>query len=80
MRTFVGKNFSWSSRRWAWPRPPLESLITRSICLMPSAQMIEAFSHQEVIETSIRALGWRWGRPGVRFREDHFRADPASLL
>ena len=49
MRILVGKNFSKSARLWAWPLPPLLSLMTRSICLMPSLQMMESFSQNEVI-------------------------------
>jgi hypothetical protein len=52
IRILVGKNFSQSGRLCAWPLPPLESLITRSICLMPSDQTIESFCQKEVIETS----------------------------
>ena len=32
--------------------PPLSSLITRSICLIPSVHTIDWFSHQEVIGMS----------------------------
>src|ERR1700677_168413 len=52
MRTLVGKNFSQSARLCAWPPPPLLSLITRSICLMPSDHTIASFSQNDFIDMS----------------------------
>ena len=52
IRILVGKNFSASARLWAWPPPPLLSLMTRSICLMPSDQTMASFCQKDFIETS----------------------------
>src|SRR5205823_13050469 len=50
IRTRVGKNFSGSGRLWAcWLSL---SFITRSICLIPSVQMMALFSQKDRIETS----------------------------
>ncbi len=50
MRIRVGKNFSGSGRVWVFL--PSLSFITRSICLMPSVQIMELFSQNDFIETS----------------------------
>ncbi len=45
MRTLVEKNFSGSGRVWALA--PVPSLMTRSICLMPSLQTMSSFCHRK---------------------------------
>src|SRR5204862_346762 len=52
MRILVGKNFSESDRLCTWPLPPLPSLMTRSICLMPSDHTMESFCQNDFIDTS----------------------------